>query len=151
MEKPSRTRQKRKQECDRSQAARYAAIAASYPTLATRAQQRRRQRGAFLAVKRPKPLRWLEAVVEQNAGDKSPLVLSTAPEGGILLFETPAKYQNLGAWSIAPCEFSRKRAEQRSALRPRSRLFQRSQDIKEGQDADGHRPGRDDDILLVGR
>lgn len=46
-----------------------------YQTFATWAQKRRRQRGAYSAVKRPKQLRWLEAVVEEKGGDKSPLVL----------------------------------------------------------------------------
>ena len=46
-----------------------------YQTFATWAQKRRRQRGAYSAVKRPKQLRWLEAVVEEKGGDKSPLAL----------------------------------------------------------------------------
>ena len=46
-----------------------------YQTFATWAQKRRRARNAYPAVKRPKQLRWLEAVVEQNSGDQSPLVL----------------------------------------------------------------------------
>jgi hypothetical protein len=58
-----------------------AVVGVKYPTFATWAQQRRRQRGAYPAVKRPKQLRWLEAVVEPNAGDKSPLVLEL-PGGG---------------------------------------------------------------------
>jgi transposase len=52
-----------------------AVVGVKYPTFATWAQKRRRQRGAYPAVKQPKQLRWLEAVVEQNMGDKSPLVL----------------------------------------------------------------------------
>ena len=53
-----------------------AVVGVKYPTFATWAQKRRRQRGAYPAVKRPKQLRWLEAVVEQKSGDKSPLVLA---------------------------------------------------------------------------
>jgi hypothetical protein len=52
-----------------------AVVGVKYPTFATWAQKRRRQRGAYPAVKRPKQLRWLEAVVEPNAGDKGPLAL----------------------------------------------------------------------------
>jgi hypothetical protein len=52
-----------------------ALVGIKYPTLATWAQKRRRQRGVYPAVKGPKQLRWLEAVVEQNGGDKTPLVL----------------------------------------------------------------------------
>ncbi|MGA3282904.1 MAG: IS66 family insertion sequence element accessory protein TnpB [Verrucomicrobiota bacterium] len=50
-------------------------VGIKYPTFATWAQKRRRARGAYRAVKRPKQLRWLEAVVEPERGDKSPLVL----------------------------------------------------------------------------
>jgi hypothetical protein len=52
-----------------------AVVGINYQTFATWAQKRRRQRGAYPAVKRPKQLRWLEAVVEPSRGDKSPLVL----------------------------------------------------------------------------
>ncbi|MGH7989340.1 MAG: IS66 family insertion sequence element accessory protein TnpA [Limisphaerales bacterium] len=56
-------------------------VGLKYQTFATWAQKRRRQRGAYPAVKRPKQLRWLEAVAEPNlglaptSGDKSSLVL----------------------------------------------------------------------------
>jgi hypothetical protein len=50
-------------------------VGIKYPTFATWAQKRRRERGAYPAIKRPKQLRWLEAVVESKAGDKSPLML----------------------------------------------------------------------------
>ncbi len=52
-----------------------------YQTFATWAQKRRRQRGVYPALKRPKQVRWLEAVAEPSLGlasntdDKSPLVL----------------------------------------------------------------------------
>ena len=52
-----------------------ALVGIKYQTFATWAQKRRRARNAYPAVKRPKQLRWLEAVVEQNSDDKSPLVL----------------------------------------------------------------------------
>jgi hypothetical protein len=52
-----------------------ALVGIKYPTLATWAQKRRRQRGEYPAVKGPQQLRWLEAVVEPKGGDKSPLVL----------------------------------------------------------------------------
>jgi hypothetical protein len=52
-----------------------ALVGVKYQTFATWAQKRRRARNAYAAVKRPKQLRWLEAVVEQNSGDQSPLVL----------------------------------------------------------------------------
>lgn len=52
-----------------------ALVGIKYQTFATWAQKRRRARNAYPAVKRPKQLRWLEAVVEQNGGDKTPLVL----------------------------------------------------------------------------
>jgi hypothetical protein len=52
-----------------------ALIGIKYPTFATWAQKRRRQRGVYPAIKAPKQLRWLEAVVEQKDGDKTPLIL----------------------------------------------------------------------------
>jgi len=52
-----------------------ALVGIKYQTFATWAQKRRRARNAYPAVKQPKQLRWLEAVVEQNSGDKRPLVL----------------------------------------------------------------------------
>jgi len=66
-----------------------------YQTFATWAQKRRRQRGAYPGVKAPKQLRWLEAVVEQNAGDKSSLVLELA--GGAKVQITDAKQAALAA------------------------------------------------------
>ena len=58
-----------------------AVVGVKYQTLATWVQKRRRARGAYPAVKGPKQLRWLEAVVEQKDGDKNPLVLELA--GGV--------------------------------------------------------------------
>jgi len=52
-----------------------ALIGIKYQTFATWAQKRRRARNTYPAVKRPRQLRWLEAVVEQSSGEKSPLVL----------------------------------------------------------------------------
>ncbi|HTR41475.1 MAG TPA: hypothetical protein VMH87_07645 [Pseudomonadales bacterium] len=52
-----------------------ALVGIKYPTLATWASKRRRERGMPPVVKRSKSVRWLEAVVEPNRGDKSPLVL----------------------------------------------------------------------------
>jgi hypothetical protein len=52
-----------------------ALIGVKYPTLATWAAKRRRERGMPPVVKRSKSVRWLEAVVEPNRGDQSPLVL----------------------------------------------------------------------------
>jgi len=52
-----------------------ALVGIKYPTLATWAQKRGRARGAYPAAVGPKQLRWLEAVVEESSGDKSPLVL----------------------------------------------------------------------------
>ena len=51
-----------------------ALVGVKYQTFATWAQKRRRVRNAYPA-KRPKQLRWLEAVVEPNRGNQSPLVL----------------------------------------------------------------------------
>src|SRR5271170_6635701 len=61
-----------------------AVVGIKYPTFATWAQKRRRQRGAYPAVKTPKQLRWLEAVVEekQGGGDKVPLPLVLELPGG---------------------------------------------------------------------
>lgn len=56
-------------------------VGVKYQTFATWAQKRRRQMGAYPTVKQPKPLRWLEAVVEPKSGDKSSLVLELA--GGV--------------------------------------------------------------------
>jgi hypothetical protein len=63
-------------------------VGIKYQTFATWAQKRRRQRGAYPAVKvtvkTPKQLRWLEAVVEegQSSGDKNPLPLVLELPGG---------------------------------------------------------------------
>jgi hypothetical protein len=59
-------------------------VGIKYQTFATWAQKRRRQRGAYPAVKRPKQLHWLEAVVEekQGGGDKVPLPLVLELSGG---------------------------------------------------------------------
>jgi hypothetical protein len=57
-------------------------VGIKYQTFATWAQKRRRQRGAYPAVKTPKPLRWLEAVVEQNPGGQSQPLLVLALPGG---------------------------------------------------------------------
>jgi hypothetical protein len=59
-------------------------VGIKYQTFATWAQKRRRQRGAYPAVKRPKQLRWLEAVVgeAQSSGDKIPLPLVLELPGG---------------------------------------------------------------------
>jgi hypothetical protein len=50
-------------------------VGVKYQTFATWAQKRRRARNTYPPVKRPKPLRWLEAVVEPGGGNQSPLVL----------------------------------------------------------------------------
>ncbi len=52
-----------------------ALVGIKYPTLATWAAKRRRERGTPSMVKRSKPVRWLEAVVEPNSGGQLPLVL----------------------------------------------------------------------------
>ncbi len=52
-----------------------AVVGVKYPTLATWASKRRRERGMPPVVKRSKSVRWLEAVVEPNSGDQLPLVL----------------------------------------------------------------------------
>jgi hypothetical protein len=52
-----------------------ALVGIKYPTLATWAAKRRRERGMPPTVKRSKPVRWLEAVVEPNSGGQLPLVL----------------------------------------------------------------------------
>lgn len=65
-----------------------ALVGVKYPTFATWAQKRRRQRGAYpvaeVPVKTPKQLRWLEAVVEeaQGRGDRNPLALMLELPGG---------------------------------------------------------------------
>jgi hypothetical protein len=52
-----------------------ALIGIKYPTLATWAAKRRRERGLPPIVRRSKALRMLEAVVEESSGDKKTLVL----------------------------------------------------------------------------
>ena len=52
-----------------------ALVGIKYPTLATWAAKRRRERGTPSMVKRSQPVRWLEAVVEPNSGGQIPLVL----------------------------------------------------------------------------
>ena len=70
-----------------------------YPTFATWAQKRRRQRGAYPAVKAPKQLRWLEAVVEQaqEAGGKNPLALVLELPGGARVQINDSKQAALAA------------------------------------------------------
>jgi hypothetical protein len=74
-------------------------VGIKYQTFATWAQKRRRQRGDYAAVKRPKQLRWLEAVVEerQNSGDKNPLPLVLELPGGAKVQITDAKQAALAA------------------------------------------------------
>jgi hypothetical protein len=74
-------------------------VGIKYQTFATWAQKRRRQRGADPAVKRPKQLRWLEAVVEegQSSGDKNPLALVLELPGGAKVQITDAKQAELAA------------------------------------------------------
>jgi hypothetical protein len=52
-----------------------ALVGIKYPTLATWAAKRRRERGLPPIVRRSKAMRLLEAVVEENSGDKETLVL----------------------------------------------------------------------------
>ena len=52
-----------------------AVVGVKYPTLATWAAKRRRERGMPPVAKRSKSVRWLEAVVEPNFGDQLPLGL----------------------------------------------------------------------------
>jgi hypothetical protein len=52
-----------------------ALVGIKYQTFATWAQKRRRARGTYPLVKRPKRLRWVEAVVQEGGGDEKPLVL----------------------------------------------------------------------------
>jgi hypothetical protein len=76
-----------------------AVVGIKYQTFATWAQKRRRQRGAYPAVKRPKQLRWLEAVVEagRGGGDKNPLPLVLELPGGTKVQITDAKQAALAA------------------------------------------------------
>jgi hypothetical protein len=52
-----------------------ALVGIKYPTLATWAAKRRRERGMPPVVRRSKSVRLLEAVVEGNYGNKKPLIL----------------------------------------------------------------------------
>ena len=52
-----------------------AVVGIKYPTLATWASKRRRERGLPPIVRRSKAMRLLEAVVEESSGDKKALVL----------------------------------------------------------------------------
>ncbi len=72
-------------------------VGIKYQTFATWAQKRRRQRGAYPAVKTPKQLRWLEAVVGelQDTGGKNPLVLELP--GGAKVQINDAKQAALAA------------------------------------------------------
>ena len=74
-------------------------VGIKYQTFATWAQKRRRQRGAYPAVKTPKQLRWLEAVVEQaqEAGGKNPLPLVLELPGGAKVQINDAKQAALAA------------------------------------------------------
>jgi len=76
-----------------------AVVGIKYQTFATWAQKRRRQRGAYPAVKGPRQLRWLEAVVEegQGGGDKKPLPLMLELPGGAKVQIADAKQAALAA------------------------------------------------------
>jgi len=72
-------------------------VGIKYQTFATWAQKRRRAREAYPAIKRPKQLRWLEAVVDQNAGDKNPLPLVLELPGGAKVQIADARQAALAA------------------------------------------------------
>ena len=74
-------------------------VGIKYQTFATWMQKRRRQRGAYPAVKGPKQLRWLEAVVEerQSSGDKITLPLVLELPGGTKVQISDAKQAALAA------------------------------------------------------
>lgn len=76
-----------------------AVVGIKYQTFATWAQKRRRQRGAYPAMKGPKQLRWLEAMVEerQSGGDKNPLPLVLELLGGTEVQISDAKQAGLAA------------------------------------------------------
>jgi hypothetical protein len=88
-------------------------VGIKYQTFATWAQKWRRQRGAYSAVKTPKQLRWLEAVVgeAQGSGDKNPLPLVLELPGGAKVQITDAKQAALAAVLLRalekPCMFFR--------------------------------------------
>ena len=85
----------------------FAALAGiKYPTFATWAQKRRRQRGTYPAVgqrqipaRLPDKVRWLEAVVEavQNPGGNNPLAVVVALPGGARLEIGDVKQVELAA------------------------------------------------------
>jgi hypothetical protein len=74
-------------------------VGIKYQTFATWAQKRRRQQGAYPAMRRPKQLRWLEAVVEEkpSGGDKNPLPLVLELPGGAKVQITDARQAALAA------------------------------------------------------
>src|SRR5580693_3871499 len=74
-------------------------VGIKYQTFATWAQKRRRQRGAYPAMKTPKQLRWLEAVVDQaqKTGGESSLALVLELPGGVKVQITDAKQAALAA------------------------------------------------------
>jgi len=74
-------------------------VGIKYQTFATWAQKRRRARGAYPVVKRPKQLRWLEAVVGegQSSDDKIPLPLVLELPGGAKVQIADAKQATLAA------------------------------------------------------
>ena len=76
-----------------------AVVGINYQTLATWIQKRRRARGAYPAVKRPKQLRWLEAVAEetQGSGDKNPVPMVLELPGGAKVQINDAKQAALAA------------------------------------------------------
>ncbi len=52
-----------------------ALVGIKYPTLATWASKRRRERGVPPVTERSKGLRWVEAVVQESLGESKPVVL----------------------------------------------------------------------------
>lgn len=64
-------------------------VGIKYQTFATWMQKRRRARGAYPAVKRPKQLRWLEAVVEPKPGNQNPLVLELVGGAKVEIKDVP--------------------------------------------------------------
>jgi hypothetical protein len=78
-------------------------VGIKYQTFATWAQKRRRQRGAYGAVKAPAGtadnVRWLEAVVEQtqSSGGKNPLTLVVMLPGGARVEISDVKQVSLAA------------------------------------------------------
>jgi hypothetical protein len=74
-------------------------VGIEYQTFATWAQQRRRQRGTYPAVKTPKQLRWLEAVVDQaqKTGGEGSLVLVLHLPGGVRVEISDVKQVEMAA------------------------------------------------------